>query len=90
MDGGRSFLANDPDFVDWSSWVPDWVKGEGRVDYWVEVVDGLGAESVRRAAEEWWTQQVVNKPKSKGKGKGKTSSKQSGKQQKAGKSSRVR
>ncbi|KZO92613.1 hypothetical protein CALVIDRAFT_540882 [Calocera viscosa TUFC12733] len=83
----REWFATDPEFA-WSSWVPEWVWGNGAAGgAWVEVVDGLGAENVRQAAEKWWDEQVNSKPASKGKGKGK----QKGKgKEKEGKSSRVR
>jgi len=84
----REWLVDDADFIDWSSWVPDWIRGTGRANYWLEVVEGLGAENVKRAAEEWWAAQVDGKPK--GNGKAKTSSKRAAKKQKEGKTSRVR
>jgi hypothetical protein len=82
---------DDPDpAFDWSSWVPGWAWGgaDGWADpgRWVEVVDGLGGENVRRAAKEWWEEQVNGRPGGKGrKGKGKL-----GKKGKQGKTSRVR
>ncbi|EJT97389.1 hypothetical protein DACRYDRAFT_111930 [Dacryopinax primogenitus] len=68
----REWLVKELPEVDWSGWVPEWVALDGGF-HWIEVIDGLGAENVRKAAEEWWKEQMDSKP-SGSKGKKKTSS----------------
>ncbi|KZT56157.1 hypothetical protein CALCODRAFT_484181 [Calocera cornea HHB12733] len=66
----REWFATD-EAMAWASWVPEWLAGGtgARAAQWVEVVEGLGADNVRRAAEEWWEGQVNLKPGGKGRAK---------------------
>jgi len=81
----RDIYAADPQYGAWNDWIPDWIKGQVGGDHWVEVVDGLGAQGVRRAAEDWWNEQVNSKGK-----KSKKEAKAQAKKPKEGKGSRVR